>query len=303
MSHTHSTTHFTYTGPERLQRAVNTLQGLLDGISIDGDVNPQEVKRLVSWLEEHREFADHHPFNEFIPQLCEILASGKPHDQNQESLLWLCKKYTTDNSDISTLAADMQHLHGILGGIAADGRVTKEELTGLEKWMQKQSDLRGCWPFDELEQMITEVLEDGQVDPDERHSLMSFLTEFFQHTGHRTLSPPGGHDAMCLKGVCAVDPMLQFENKCFCFAGKSTRATSEELARLVVEMGASTSEKLTEEVDYLVIGAKGNPCWAFACYGRFVDSALRLRNKGVHILIVHEDDFWKAVRKHSPIVT
>ena len=50
-----------------------------------------------------------------------------------------------------------------------------------------------------------------------------------------------------------------------------------------------------KRVDYLVIGADGNPCWAFACYGRKVEKAVELRKSGVRIMIIHESDFHDAV--------
>lgn len=48
--------------------------------------------------------------------------------------------------------------------------------------------------------------------------------------------------------------------------------------------------------DFLVVGADGNPCWAFACYGRKVEMAIDYRKQGCKLLIVHENDFWDAAR-------
>jgi hypothetical protein len=40
----------------------------------------------------------------------------------------------------------------------------------------------------------------------------------------------------------------------------------------------------------------GNPAWAFASYGRKIEKAINLNNsKGLEILIIHEDDFWKEL--------
>ncbi len=44
-----------------------------------------------------------------------------------------------------------------------------------------------------------------------------------------------------------------------------------------------------------MVGAKGNPCWAFACYGRKVEEAMALRKAGNRLLIVHENDFFDAL--------
>jgi hypothetical protein len=43
------------------------------------------------------------------------------------------------------------------------------------------------------------------------------------------------------------------------------------------------------------VGDKGNPCWVFATYGRKIESAINLTNKGCELLIIHEDDFWKEI--------
>ncbi len=52
---------------------------------------------------------------------------------------------------------------------------------------------------------------------------------------------------------------------------------------------------MTAKLNYLVIGAEGNPCWAFACYGRKVEKAVELRKKGIRVVLVHENDFHDAV--------
>ena len=50
----------------------------------------------------------------------------------------------------------------------------------------------------------------------------------------------------------------------------------------------------TVKVNYLVVCANGNPCWAYACYGRKVEQAVKHRRQGVPIVLVHENDFWDA---------
>ncbi|GMA55471.1 hypothetical protein GCM10025857_68280 [Alicyclobacillus contaminans] len=52
---------------------------------------------------------------------------------------------------------------------------------------------------------------------------------------------------------------------------------------------------MTVDTDYLVVGDQGNPCWAFSCYGRKVEKAVKLRKQGRRILIIHEVDFWDAL--------
>jgi hypothetical protein len=45
-----------------------------------------------------------------------------------------------------------------------------------------------------------------------------------------------------------------------------------------------------------MVGDMGNPAWTFAAYGRKIEKAINLNNsKGLEILIIHEDDFWKEL--------
>jgi hypothetical protein len=61
-------------------------------------------------------------------------------------------------------------------------------------------------------------------------------------------------------------------------------------------LGGTVAPNLTKKVSYLVIGADGNPCWSYSCYGRKVEQAVQLRKEGSKILIVHENDFHDAVQ-------
>ena len=56
-------------------------------------------------------------------------------------------------------------------------------------------------------------------------------------------------------------------------------------------MRASVSTK----TDYLVVGNAGNPCWAYACYGRKIEAAMNLRKEGGKVIIVNETDFWDVI--------
>ena len=64
-------------------------------------------------------------------------------------------------------------------------------------------------------------------------------------------------------------------------------------------LGGSISKGITKTTDYLIVGDGGNPCWAFACYGRKVEAAVQLRKLGHQISLVHEFDFWDFVEDHS----
>jgi hypothetical protein len=64
----------------------------------------------------------------------------------------------------------------------------------------------------------------------------------------------------------------------------------------VTSRGGWTHRNVTQDVTYVVVFDEGNPHWAFSCYGRKVEKAYTLRRKGHPISIVHEIDFWDALR-------
>ncbi len=74
----------------------------------------------------------------------------------------------------------------------------------------------------------------------------------------------------------------------------SVHAKRKEISEVIVGRGGRYHDVVTSETDYLVIGADGNPCWAFACYGRKVEHAVEMRKKGSRLLLINEHDFWEA---------
>jgi len=81
----------------------------------------------------------------------------------------------------------------------------------------------------------------------------------------------------------------------FCFTGESAKFSREELAETVIRLGGSVVGSVSGKTDFLVVGGDGNPCWAFACYGRKIEKAMALRRDGARLVIVHENDFHDAV--------
>ena len=64
---------------------------------------------------------------------------------------------------------------------------------------------------------------------------------------------------------------------------------------VIARLGGKVRSSVSAKTDYLVVGNAGNPCWAYACYGRKIEEAVNLRKAGASIVIVNETDFWDAV--------
>lgn len=292
--HPDQASYLRYTGPQEVSRELRVLDGVLRGIHIDGRVNRKELRELDEWMNRNRCFEKRHPFNEVYGVLEVSLADGLLTDEETNDILWLCAKYVEENGYYEMITADIQQLHGILSGIAADGRILADELVGLRCWLEEHEHLKTCWPFDEIEAVISDVLKDGQIDSDEHETLLKFFSEFTSVSGHRATDIPENWGKSSIQGICSVCPEIRFPDNVFCFTGSSARMTRAQIAALIEAAQGRFSKNITQSVNYLVIGAEGNPCWAFSCYGRKVEEAVHLRRAGHSIVLVHEFDFWDA---------
>ena len=283
-----------FTGKAQLEKAVNSLLGLIEGVTIDSVINDSEIAFLGTWLETHRINAKRHPFNELIPAVETALADGVLTADERSDLVWLCNRLTaSDYFDRTT--ADMQQLHAVAAGIASDGIISAQELSGLSQWLEDHEHLKRCWPYDEIESLITSILADKRIDADEHKLLMDFFGEFVAVLDNRTLVSPLVLAGKNIAGLCATCPDISFSDSVFCLTGASAKYPRKEFERVIREYGGQTVNTVSKKVSYLVVGSEGNPCWAYACYGRKVEEAVELRKKGALLLIIHENDFHDAV--------
>lgn len=286
--------YFKFTGRSRLDKSINSLLGIIEGISVDSVINSEEIKFLNLWLEDHKELRDSHPYSELLPVVENAVSDRNLSIEEKEDILWLCEKLrSTEFFDVAT--ADIQRLHAVLGGIASDGAITEAELKGLSDWLSDHEHLQTCWPYEEVGSLITSVLSDKRIDRDEQELLMGFFTEFVSILDNRTIVSPKFTLKGNVVGLCAVCPEIVFPGSKFCFTGTSYKYTRSEFFNLVKHLGGEVVNSVSANLNYLVIGADGNPCWTFACYGRKVEKAVDLRKSGSRLLLVHENDFHDAV--------
>jgi NAD-dependent DNA ligase len=286
--------YFQYTTRSRLNKSINTLLGIMEGVALDGVINATELEYLDAWIAEHRDVESLHPFSELLPVIRESIADGKLDDEERKDLKWLCDKVrSTDYYD--TMTADMQRLHAVLGGVVSDGEIAAEELRGLRVWLEEHEHLKTLWPYDEISSLITGVLADGRIDNAEHDLLRAFFGEFVMSDATNVVASTADASTLGVAGICASCPEIEFAGMKFCFTGGSARYTRDELFDTVRRLGGTVTNSVSGKLNVLVVGADGNPCWAYACYGRKIAQAMQLRKSGARILVVHENDFHDAV--------
>jgi hypothetical protein len=282
-----------FAAPQEVAQGLSELEGLLEGIALDGKLQPVEALALRRWCASGGRDAAKSPFRDVIAKVEAAIADGHLDVEERADILWMCGGGSSRNSYYDLAGADMEHLHGLLAGVGADRKVTEREIAGIRAWMDTVQYLKGTWPYDETHAALTRILADGKIDEDEQRFLVAFTRSFLERT-----APPGtgtGLGADLLRyGACAVDPKIEFHGRRFCVTGAGPRAARSRLARAVAQLGGVPVLQVERNLDYLVVAAERDVAWAFSAFGRKVEEAIALRQAGLPVTIVHEDDFWKA---------
>lgn len=282
-----------FAGPEEVARGLRELEGLLKGIALDGRLQPVEAVALRRWCSSDGRDGERSPFREVISQVETAIADGALSEEERADLLWMCAKSVSPGGYCDLATADMQRLHGLLAGVGADRKVTEREIAGIREWMESVQYLKGTWPYDETEAALTRVLADGRIDEDEQRFLVAFARSFLERKSPKGTGTGLGADLLRY-GACAVNPAIEFPGRRFCVTGTGPPAARSRLARAVAQLGGVPVLHVERNLDYLVVAAERDVAWAFSAFGRKVEEAIALRQVGLPVTIVHEDDFWKA---------
>jgi NAD-dependent DNA ligase len=287
-----------YMSKAEFDKALHTLMGIIEGIQADARINSMEIEELQNWCLLQSAHQSKYPFKEIVPMVRDSIADGIMTEEEIEDIRWLCTMYLNENPYFDAVTSDIQVLHGILHGILSDGAINAKELEFLSKWLEETRHLESVYPYDEVYSLVFQVLRDGKIEPEEERLLKGFFADFIDLKTSYNLYQ-GEIDEikkeMNINGLCALAPDIQVQGRLFCFTGESSRMKRSDIQRIIIENGGRFTNNVTADTDYLVIGDQGNPCWAFSCYGRKVEKAVKLRKQGKKILIVHEVDFWDAL--------
>lgn len=285
-----------YTSRSEAHKAFNSLVGIIEGISIDSQINQKEIDELEKWCDKHEFLACTNPFNDLITNVQVIISDNIVTTEEIEDMKWLCNKFADGFDYYDFFTSDLQILQGICHGILSDGIIHEREIVELDKWLSSNSHLSSYYPYDEITSIITEVLSDGKIEDNEISLLKKYFNEFVilnDNELNEKIVEEVKH--INIGGICAVTPDIRFEENQFCFTGNSTKSSRSKIAEIIEEYGGKYVNSISKKTNYLIVGDDGNPCWAYACYGRKVEKAIALRKSGSNIVIVHENDFWDEI--------
>lgn len=277
-------------------KSVNTLKGLVLGIRIDKLISSDEINELVNWCSLQIEFSHLSPFTELLPLINEIANDNSCANVVLDEIKYICNNYTDEDIENHPIKSAMQVLHGTLHGVLADNIITEQEVYNLNSWINECSFLSGMYPYDELKTLLSSILEDGIVTSEECDTLKAFCADFIDTSVSLNVSIveiSALKEKFDVKGICVEVADISFDNKSFCFTGKSSKYVRSEFKEIVEQNGAKYKAGISKDLDYLIIGSDGSSCYKFTKYGNKIESAIELRKKNGKPMIISEELFLK----------
>jgi hypothetical protein len=284
-----------FCSPGIVDKAMNSLEGVLKGIAFDNKINIAEVEKLRQWCILYADYEHRSPFKEITFFINQCLEDDYLTSEEIEDILWLCNSFKASGKYYGVITSDIQKLHGILVGVLSDGIIADDEVLKLNQWLKDNNHLVKTYPYEELCSILSVILDDKIIDETEKQLLKEYFGQFIDPSINIGGITSELKQVIHINGICSVNPDIVFHDKRFCFTGASQRTTRSALADIVTSYGGTFVDSVNKKLDYLVIGDNGNPCWAYTCYGRKVEQAISLRKEGCPLLVIHENDFWNAI--------
>ncbi len=278
---------------EKIAETFGTLQALLEGMSADNKINSREIEALKHWIRKHYRVLSRRPFDKIIQTIENALTDNSISDDELKDIKYLCQ--TVMDTVKPQKEHRIQKLHGIVSGIAADGHINSLEWTYLKKWINKNRELRGSWPFDEIRKLTKKHSSLKRLSNEEKEVMLHYLNDFCGLNNNDSLTHPLNEPGKAITEITGECPDLIIPDKTLCLTGNSEKFPRQKIVEIISNRGGRYSNTVSKKVDYLVICGKGSVMWKYSCYGRKVEGAIALKNQGHPILIVPESDLWKAL--------
>lgn len=179
----------------------------------------------------------------------------------------------------------VDELIGVCRGILADGALNSTEAGFLLHWLERHREFADSFPFNVLYPRVHDALADGVLDMDEERDLLEAL-----------LSVVGG-EAQEVGGSNSLSTELPFDHPCpalryvgygFVLTGTFEFGKRSAVKFEIESRGGIVLAAVTGKTNYVIVGEVGSRDWIHSSYGRKIQCAVELRERGGAIAIVAE---------------
>ncbi len=281
-----------FSNPALIERDLQFLKGLIQGINGDSVINDIEYSELTNWINSKKEYENKQPYHSIIHALREAISDKYLTVDEIENIIWFCDQYLNRTDYFDSITLGIQELLGVIKGIVIDKKINDKELSYLDNWLEENQYLKNTWPFDELYNVVTAILSDQVVTEEEKQSLFDFCSGIVGlNSDNKSISTT----SLLKTGYYQIDPEIILQENTFCITGVSNKYKRKEIAEKIELYGGYVVNNVSSKLNYLIVCDEKNACWAFTCYGRKIEEAIRHRKNGAPLIIVHEYDLYDVI--------
>ena len=281
-----------FSNPSLIEKDLQTLVGILKGIKSDSVINDKEQTEVIAWINSHKAYEDKQPYKEVVGIIRQALADNILTHEESENITWFCNQYIDKTGYFDVITSGIQSLTGIIKGISIDNEINIKELEYLDQWLEEHDFLKNTWPYDELYNLTTSIIQDRIITPEEHEALINFCQAL---VGNKTDNSNSALISSLKTGFYQIDPTITIQENVFCITGNSKKFKRKEIAEKIELYGGFVVDNVSSKLNYLVVCDEKNSCWAFTCYGRKIEEAIKHRKQGKKLLIVHEFDLYDTL--------
>ncbi|MGL5345429.1 MAG: BRCT domain-containing protein [Plesiomonas sp.] len=276
-------------------KAIANLINIIEGMVCDGKIISTEMIFLDTWLMESDILSENYFVNCIRAKIADILADGVVEKNELTELKVLLHEMQrglmdVPNIDLYSIDSDKHLLEGLCKGIASDYHLNDDEIKYLNWFLSTNAALKSNYPGKNLYILVKSILSDGVITDEERSLLLQEITAFTGSNisegvvdGYSTTSP--------------VDFIDEFnaENSKVCLTGKFLYGSRKQCESELIKCGCQIVDNITQDLDYLIIGAFSSRDWKFQSFGRKIEQAIDYRdNKGIDLKIISEEH-WQSL--------
>jgi len=281
-----------FSNPSIIEKDLQTLVGIIQGIKSDSVINEKEYSEVIAWVNSHKAYEDKQPYKEVITIIRQALADNVLTNDESENIVWFCNQYINKSDYFDVITSSIQKLTGIVKGIIIDNEINVKELQYLDEWLEEHEFLKNTYPYDELYNLTTSILQDKIITEEEHKSLLAFCQAL---VGDSTQNSNSALISSLKTGFYQIDPTITIQENHFCITGVSKKYKRREIAEKIELFGGFVVDNVSAKLNYLVVCDEKNTCWAFTCYGRKIEEAIKHRKQGTKLVIVHEFDLYDTL--------
>jgi hypothetical protein len=281
-----------FSNPSLIEKDLQTLVGIIKGIKSDNIISESEYSGVIKWINSKKKYEDKQPYKEAIELIRQALSDNILTDEECKNIIWYCNQYIKKTGYFGVVSSSIQKLTGIIKGIVIDNEINVQELEYLDGWLEEHDFLKNSYPYDELYKLATSIIHDKVITQEEHESLLNFCKALVDD------SPGSSNEDLInsLKtGYYQIDPTITIQEKTFCITGLSKKYKRREIAEKIELYGGFMVDNISAKLDYLIVCDEKNTCWAFTCYGRKIEEAIKHRKQGRQLIIVHEYDLYDTL--------